>query len=103
MNQKVPLDGFENWTAKQNQYSVQPPLHVLNHNYTIRIHLDDTYEQNGALKVIPGSHLKNIYKPETIDLRNETYCNVTSGGIMIMKPLLMLVLQKLYILIDTEN
>ena len=60
-------------------------------NFTIRIHLDETNEQNGALKVIPKSHLKGIYRPETIDWNKETetFCCVGKGGIMFMKPLLL--------------
>ena len=59
--------------------------------FTIRIHLDDTDENNGALKVIEKSHLKAVYRPETIDwnTEKETVCNVKSGGVMLMKPLLL--------------
>jgi ectoine hydroxylase-related dioxygenase (phytanoyl-CoA dioxygenase family) len=39
---------------------------------TVRIHLDDTDENNGALRVVPKSHLKGIYRPETIDWTIET-------------------------------
>jgi ectoine hydroxylase-related dioxygenase (phytanoyl-CoA dioxygenase family) len=88
---KMDIEGFGPWTTKQNQYGVQPPLHILEDNVTLRIHLDDTDEENGALKVIPGSHLKGIYRPEMIDMTKETAysCNVKKGGIMIMKPLLL--------------
>jgi len=59
--------------------------------FTIRIHLDATDEHNGALKVIPGSHLKDIYRPENIDWNSnsESICKVGKGGLMIMKPLLL--------------
>ncbi|MBK7307235.1 MAG: phytanoyl-CoA dioxygenase family protein [Chitinophagaceae bacterium] len=91
VDRKLDLEGFGPWTTKQNQFSVQPPLHILKDNFTIRIHLDNTNEENGALKVIPTSHLKGIYRPETIDwtVENETTCNVKKGGIMVMKPLLL--------------
>lgn len=91
VNQKMQLEGFGPWTTKQNQFAVQPPLDILKNIYTIRIHLDDTDENNGALKVVPGSHAKGIYRPETIDwtIETEEICNVESGGIMIMKPLLL--------------
>ena len=57
----------------------------------IRIHLDDTDENNGALKVIPKSHVKGIYRPEKInwDIETETTCSVKQGGVMLMKPLLL--------------
>lgn len=85
------LPGYGPWTVKHNQYAVQPPLNILQGNFTVRIHLDDTDEQNGALKVIPGSHLKGIYRPETIDwaIEQEHICKVNAGGVMLMSPLLL--------------
>lgn len=89
VDKKINLPDFGPWTTKQNQFAVQPPLDVLENIYTIRIHLDDTDEHNGALKVVPKSHSKGIYRPETIDwsVETEEICSVEKGGIMIMKPL----------------
>jgi ectoine hydroxylase-related dioxygenase (phytanoyl-CoA dioxygenase family) len=91
VDKKVELKNFGPWTTKQNQFAVQPPIPILENNFTIRIHLDDTDENNGALRVIPKSHLKKIYRPETIDwtTETETSCAVNKGGIMIMKPLIL--------------
>ncbi len=91
VDKKLELPDFGPWTTKLNQFAVQPPLEVLENIYTIRIHLDDTDENNGALKVVPKSHAKGIYRPETIDWAVETehICNVERGGIMIMKPLIL--------------
>ena len=91
VDKKIKLDEFGPWTVKQNQFAVQPPLKILQDNFTVRIHLDDTNEENGALKVIPQSHNKEIYRPETIDWQRETesVCCVKKGGIMFMKPLLL--------------
>jgi ectoine hydroxylase-related dioxygenase (phytanoyl-CoA dioxygenase family) len=91
VDKKTDLPGFGPWTTKQNQFAVQPPIDILENIFTIRIHLDDTDEYNGALKVIPTSHAKGIYRPETIDwsVETETICRVHKGGIMLMKPLLL--------------
>jgi ectoine hydroxylase-related dioxygenase (phytanoyl-CoA dioxygenase family) len=91
VDRKVPVQGFGPWTVKQEQFAVQPPLEILEQIFTIRIHLDDTDESNGALKVIPGSHVKGVYRPDTIDWKKESIatCNVGKGGIMIMRPLLL--------------
>jgi ectoine hydroxylase-related dioxygenase (phytanoyl-CoA dioxygenase family) len=91
VDKKVNIQNFGPWTVKQNQFAVQPPTQILENIFTIRIHLDDTDENNGALKVIPKSHLKDIYRPETIDwnIETETICNIKKGGLMIMKPLLL--------------
>jgi ectoine hydroxylase-related dioxygenase (phytanoyl-CoA dioxygenase family) len=91
VDKKMEMEGFGPWTVKHNQFAVQPPLEILKNIVTFRIHLDDTNEENGALKVIPGSHLKNIYRPETIDwqVEREEFCPVNAGGVMLMKPLLL--------------
>ena len=91
VDKKIELKNFGPWTTKQNQFAVQPPLNIMENIYTIRIHLDDTDENNGALRIIPKSHLKKIYRPETIDwtTETETTCSVRKGGIMIMKPLIL--------------
>ncbi|MEO3403132.1 phytanoyl-CoA dioxygenase family protein [Mucilaginibacter sp. CAU 1740] len=91
VDKKAEIGGYGPWTVKHNQFAVQPPLGILEDNFTIRVHLDDTDEGNGALKVIPGSHLKGVIRPETIDHESVTSisCNVSAGGMMVMKPLLM--------------
>jgi ectoine hydroxylase-related dioxygenase (phytanoyl-CoA dioxygenase family) len=91
VDKREEIKNYGPWTTKQNQFAVQPPLEVLEDNFTIRIHLDDTNENNGALKVIPGSHLKGVYRPKTINWENEfqNICCVNTGGIMVMKPLLL--------------
>lgn len=88
---KKDISGYGPWTVKHKQFAVQPPLNILQDNFTLRIHLDDTDQYNGALKVVPGSHLKGIYRPDTIDwaVERETFCDVNAGGVMIMSPLLL--------------
>jgi ectoine hydroxylase-related dioxygenase (phytanoyl-CoA dioxygenase family) len=90
VNKKVDVEHFENWTIKQNQFAVQPPKVILENNFTVRIHLDRTTKDNGALKVLNASHKKGISRVENIKLNEEieTICEVEKGGIMIMKPLL---------------
>ncbi|WP_370896137.1 hypothetical protein [Chryseobacterium gossypii] len=49
--------------------------------------MDDTDENNGALKVIPKSHSKGIIRVDGTDpgtIEAEKICNVEKGGIMIM-------------------
>lgn len=90
IDKKQEIVGFTNWTTKHNQFAVQPTSDILENIFTIRIHLDDTNEENGALKVLEKSHLKAINRIDNLDLINEkeVFCNVKSGGIMLMKPLL---------------
>ena len=91
VDKKVEVDGFGFWTTKHNQFAVQPTLDILQNVVTIRIHLDKTDENNGALKVVSKSHRQGIYRPETIDWtrEKEEVCSVEKGGVMLMKPLLL--------------
>ncbi|PTT15273.1 phytanoyl-CoA dioxygenase [Flavobacterium sp. HMWF030] len=90
VDKKMEVENFENWTIKQNQFAVQPPKEILEDNFTIRIHIDTTTKDNGALKVINNSHSKGIVRIENLNFESETetICEVKKGGIMIMKPLL---------------
>lgn len=87
--EKTDVKDFKNWTFKKGQYGVQPPLHVLQNTVTVRIHLDDTDENNGALKVIPSSHSNGVVRNDTANYitDNEQVCKVKKGGVMLMKPL----------------
>ncbi|WP_103864122.1 phytanoyl-CoA dioxygenase family protein [Aquimarina sp. I32.4] len=88
---KSETENYTNWTYKKGQYGVQPPIKILQNTITIRIHLDDTNKNNGALKVIPKSHARGIINIATKDYStdNEDICEVKKGGVMLMKPLLL--------------
>ena len=85
------LPGFGPWTTKAGWVAVQPPAAVLENTVTIRVHLDDCDATNGALKVVPGSHLGGVVPAKTIasHTATATSCAVPAGGAMLMKPLLL--------------
>ncbi|BAO77150.1 phytanoyl-CoA dioxygenase family protein [Winogradskyella sp. PG-2] len=70
VNKKVELNSYKNWTIKKGLYCVQPPHKILEKTITIRIHLDDTNKDNGALKIIPKSHQKKNYKKKYFRLES---------------------------------
>jgi hypothetical protein len=85
------LLGFGPWTTKAGWVAVQPPPAVLENTITIRLHLDDCDATNGALKVVPNSHLGGVVVPTDIAAQTTivTVCAVPAGGAMLMKPLLL--------------
>ncbi len=91
-NQKQ-VSGFTTWSRKANIFHVQPPVSVLENIVSIRIHLDDTDERNGALRVFAGSHhfgRLNSNQIQKINSENESViCCVKKGGAMLMRPLLL--------------
>ena len=88
----VWTEGFSGWTIKSNAYGVCPPEEILKDTLTIRIHLDETDELNGALKVVPGSHTKKLTNSEIQVITQNSIpftFAVDECGIQIMKPLLL--------------
>ena len=88
---KMKENGYYGWTEKAGVVSVCPPAEFGLNRFTLRIHLDDTTEKNGALNVIYGSH-KKVHTDKEITTITENSlpvnCPVLSGGIQLMKPLL---------------
>jgi ectoine hydroxylase-related dioxygenase (phytanoyl-CoA dioxygenase family) len=89
---RIETPDFSGWTKKFGVHGVVPTDEYLKNAVTIRIHLDDADESNGALKVVPGSHHKKLTDDE-IGCTTQTgvpyVCKVDAGGIQMMKPLLL--------------
>jgi hypothetical protein len=64
---RAEVSGFGPWSTKDGIPHVQPPLEFLQRMLTVRLHLDDTDEANGALRVLPGSHLLGRLSATHID------------------------------------
>ncbi|MBC3847840.1 phytanoyl-CoA dioxygenase family protein [Winogradskyella echinorum] len=88
---KADIDGYSNWTTKKDVYGVQPPINILENTITIRIHLDDTTKDNGALKVVPKSHSNGVIRKGSKywNMDKQDICEINKGGVMLMKPLLL--------------
>lgn len=93
VSRQIETEGYGSWSVKANIPHVQPPLAVLEDMLALRIHLDDTDEFNGALRVIPGSHEHGRLSAQDIQSwkvrHTATTCPVKKGGVMIMRPLLL--------------
>lgn len=90
---KEEVEGFGPWSVKDGIPHVQPPMEILAQMLSVRVHLDDTPAENGALRVVPGSHLSGRLSREEISRlrceRGEAVCAVPEGGAMLMRPLLL--------------
>lgn len=83
---------YKNWRKKDNRITVQPDIKLLKNIFTVRIHLDDCKKENGALRVIEGSHLNGIIEiKDWIKSKKgiKKICEVNKGGILLMKPLIL--------------
>lgn len=93
VKERKSVAGFVSWTMKANILHVQPPASVLENIVALRVHLDDTDDSNGVLRVIAGSHRferLNAEQIEKLKAKAETVtCPVKRGGAMLMRPLLL--------------
>jgi len=89
---KSDIAGYGPWSQKSGIAHVQPPVEVLQRMISLRLHLDDADEANGALVVLPGSHRFGKLNSSTIeglkDRISPEVCRVTKAGAMLMRPLL---------------
>jgi ectoine hydroxylase-related dioxygenase (phytanoyl-CoA dioxygenase family) len=72
---------------------VQPPVEVLDQLVAVRLHIDECGVDDGALKVVAGSHrhgrLADADAIALRDARGAVTCPVPRGGAMLMRPLLL--------------
>ena len=66
VSSKFEIEGWGPWSIKDRVHHVQPPISVLEDMVTFRIHLDESNEKNGCLKVIPKSHRLGLGTQEEI-------------------------------------
>ncbi|GGG56971.1 phytanoyl-CoA dioxygenase family protein [Hymenobacter glacieicola] len=89
VDRRLDLPGYGPWTSKGGEVTVLPPREILEGIFTLRLHLDDCDETNGALRVVPGSHQHGVIPNE----QHPTYtpqavtCPVPAGGLLLMQPL----------------
>ena len=93
VRERIDVEGFRAWSSKAGITHVQPHVSILENMLTLRVHLDDTDETNGALRVLAGTHRYGRLEPEQIQYWKQhtdaVTCEVKRGGIVAMKPLLL--------------
>jgi ectoine hydroxylase-related dioxygenase (phytanoyl-CoA dioxygenase family) len=93
VHEKRDVPGFSLWTAKGGVTHVQPPFAILEQMLTVRLHLDEADESNGALRVIPSSHRSGFIAEEAVSSwvqrHDSATCPVSRGGAVVMRPLLL--------------
>ena len=93
LRNRCDVPGFSPWSMKNGIPHVQPPVELLEQMLTVRLHLEDADESNGALRVLPGSHrLGRLSATQIQELRDavpEVVCRVSAGDALLMRPLLL--------------
>jgi ectoine hydroxylase-related dioxygenase (phytanoyl-CoA dioxygenase family) len=93
VQRQAAVVGFGPWSLKEGIPHVQPPIDYLSKMLTVRIHLDDADEENGALRVLPGSHRQGRLTAKQIEelvVQNSfVTCRACKGDVLLMRPLLL--------------
>lgn len=93
VRKRFDVDGYGPWSLKADIHHVQPPTSVLENMLTLRIHLDQADERNGALRVLPGTHRLGRLDAAQIESSKQKQkpfsCVVERGGVLLMRPLLL--------------
>jgi ectoine hydroxylase-related dioxygenase (phytanoyl-CoA dioxygenase family) len=83
------VPGFRNWNQKGGVDHVEPPVELLSRMLTLRLHLDDTGVDNGALDILPGSHrLGRLRASDVVRLGHSAdavSCVARAGDILAMR------------------
>jgi ectoine hydroxylase-related dioxygenase (phytanoyl-CoA dioxygenase family) len=87
------MPGWTGWSVKRDVLHVQAPADILARIVTIRMHLDDCPAENGALRVIPGSHTQGLLSRDVIRsavaTRSVEVIVAAAGDVLLMRPLLL--------------
>jgi ectoine hydroxylase-related dioxygenase (phytanoyl-CoA dioxygenase family) len=87
------VEGYGPWSVKDGVPHVQPPVAILEQMITLRLHLDDCDESNGALQVTGGSHQRGRLTAAAITAERSRVepvtCSAQAGDVLFMRPLLL--------------
>ncbi|MBE7157410.1 MAG: phytanoyl-CoA dioxygenase family protein [Rhodospirillales bacterium] len=93
LRSRAEVPGFGPWSVKDGVPHVQPPVECLEQMLTVRLHLDDADEVNGALRVLPGTHRLGRLSPTQVQeqraQQTDVLCAVVTGDALLMRPLLL--------------
>lgn len=92
LRDKHETSGWGPWSTKDGVTYAHAPAGALEQVLAIRVHLDDSTAENGPLRLLPGTHNRGVLSDDEIcRLSGEiepVACTVKSGGIVLMRPLL---------------
>ena len=93
LRQKHDLAGWGPWSIKAGIHYAHAPAQALTNVIALRVHLDDSGEDNGPLRVLPGTHTLGVLTDDSIcRMASELTpinCVVPRGGVLAMRPLLL--------------
>jgi hypothetical protein len=92
LRERHELPGWGPWSVKEGVIYAHAPATALEQVLALRVHLDDSSDRNGPLRVLPGTHMMGVLNDDAIGrLASQIAvvdCLVAAGGIVAMRPLI---------------
>lgn len=92
LHDATPTD-YTGWSRKEGMTFVQASDELLSSMLALRLHIDDSSEDKGPLRVIPATQLSGTLLPDRIDFVRlscpDQNLTVDRGGVIAMRPLLL--------------
>jgi ectoine hydroxylase-related dioxygenase (phytanoyl-CoA dioxygenase family) len=89
--QRVDDSAWGPWSVKGGVLHGIAPMSALARVIALRVHLDDSTENNGPLRVLPGTHSRGVLAHDEIQLLASTVapiaCVAPAGAVVAMRPL----------------
>jgi ectoine hydroxylase-related dioxygenase (phytanoyl-CoA dioxygenase family) len=92
LTQRLEAKGWGPWSEKAGAIYAHAPAWALSRVIALRVHLDASNDDNGPLRVIPGSHVNGVLTDasvmECVCANEQIECLSPRGGVIAMRPLL---------------
>jgi ectoine hydroxylase-related dioxygenase (phytanoyl-CoA dioxygenase family) len=92
LRERRELPGWGPWSVKEGVVYAHAPAAALEQVLALRVHLDDSTDNNGPLRVLPGTHTMGVLTDDAVGRLateiNAVDCLVTAGGVVAMQPLI---------------
>lgn len=92
LQSKIAAPEWQGWSEEDGVLYAHAPASALEQVLALRLHLDDSSEEGGPLRVVPGTHGLGVLSDAEIE-RHSTYeqpvdCLAARGGVVAMRPLI---------------
>ena len=91
--ERVDAPALSGWSEKEGELFVQAPIALLEQLVALRLHLDVCGDNDGPLRVVPGTHTLGRLDAEAAERARkggtEVACTMAQGGVLALRPLLL--------------
>jgi ectoine hydroxylase-related dioxygenase (phytanoyl-CoA dioxygenase family) len=92
LRERRDTPGWGPWSVKEGVTYAHAPAQALEQVLALRIHLDGSTQENGPLRVLPGTHQMGVLTDDQVAYqakeRSSVECLVAKGGVLVMRPLI---------------